>query len=255
MGRMFDTMNDATTYGAMQQASPQSRMAKAFASAPEEMKAATPINYEAGLNLATNIPVAGDVLSGVLALRDAARGEWGSAAANAIGVLPFVPSGVGMIKTRVGRIPETAADTGSLADMLVRAGERAGYSVKRSDSAISPSRYVTFTKAGDETGETARQVRISNHADKYPELADGVRTSVDPSTEVSFEQAVNWLGREGFPTTLSARYRNVPTWEQYYAAERAAAELPEVRLQKMIDAWRNRPKAERGPMPTLDSLK
>ena len=90
MGGMADIFRK--TYGDMPKA--QTRMAKQFAAAPEAMKAETPMNISAGLDLATNIPVAGDVLSGVLALRDAAKGEWGSAGMNALGVLPFVSAGM-----------------------------------------------------------------------------------------------------------------------------------------------------------------
>ena len=169
--------------------------------------------------------------------------------------LNFNPAAVGMIKTPVGRIPESAADTRNLADMLQKAGEKAGYYVQRSDSAISPSRYVSFTKIGDDVGETTRQVRISNHMDKYPELANGVRTSVDPSTEVSFEQAVNWLSREGFPTSLSARYKDVPTWEQHYANDRAARSSETGKLDGLLAAWRNFPKAKRGDAPTIDDVR
>jgi hypothetical protein len=166
----------------------------------------------------------------------------------------FNPAAVGMIRTQVGRIPETASETRMLADLLQRAGEKAGYVVRRNDSAISPSRYVSFTKAGDEIGDTTRQVRISNHIDKYPELADGIRTSIDPTTAVSFEQAVNWLGREGFPTNLSARYKDVPSWEQYYANQSAARASEQSRLDGLLGAWRNLPKATRGDMPTLDDV-
>lgn len=169
---------------------------------------------------------------------------------NMAGVAP-----VGMIKTPVGRIPETGTETRGLAEMLKRAGARAGYAVSHEGSGVSPSQYVTFRKSWDEADDITRQVRLSNHADKYPELASGVRTSVDPSTEVSFEQAVNWLAREGFPTSLSKKYSNVPTWEQYYSAKRAMDNTPAIRLQKLQDAWRNQPKATRGPYPTLDAVK
>lgn len=129
----------------------------------------------------------------------------------------------GMTITPVGRIADTAADSAKLADMLQRAGNAKGYHVERSDSAVSPSRYVTFFKEHPETFEriNERQVRISNHADKYPELSNGIRTSSDPSTGISFEQAVNWLAREGYPTRLSSKYKDVPTWKQYYANQMA----------------------------------
>lgn len=179
----------------------------------------------------------------------------GNFALSGLGMLPFVPAMGGMIKTPVGRIPETGEETRKLSEMLKRAGERAGYSVSHERSAVSPSQYVTFRKASDETGDMTRQVRLSNHADKYPELATGTRISVDPVTEVSFEQAVNWLGREGYPTNLSAKYKEIPTWEQFYEARRIADQSQEIRLQKLQAAWLNQPKAVRGPRPTLDDIK
>jgi len=157
------------------------------------------------------------------------------------------PAGsLGMNVTSKGRIPETGVDTRKLADMLERAGVKGGYEIAREGSAVSPSQYITFRNPADELA--TRQVRISNHADKYPELASGVRTSVDPATEVSFEQAVNWLAKEGYPTTLSKKYKNIPSWEQHYSQQQAARDAN--KLQGLIDAWRNEPKATRGPIPT-----
>lgn len=51
---------------------------------------ATELNARGLLDAATNVPIAGDALSGVLAAYDAAKGDYGSAAMNALGVLPFV---------------------------------------------------------------------------------------------------------------------------------------------------------------------
>lgn len=51
---------------------------------------ATELNARGLLDAATNVPIAGDALSGVLAAYDAAKGDYGSAAVNALGVLPFV---------------------------------------------------------------------------------------------------------------------------------------------------------------------
>lgn len=170
------------------------------------------------------------------------------------GLLGAIPMAA-MLKTPVGRIAENAADSSSLADMLQRAGENAGYVVTRSNSAISPSKYVSFTKAGDDLRETTRQVRISNHADKYPELSDGIRTSSDPETGVSFEQSVNWLAREGFPTRLSTRYKDIPSWEQYYENKRIADEQPDKKLAGLLSWWRNQPKSSRGNPPTIEDAK
>ena len=48
------------------------------------------MNMRGLLDAATNIPVVGDALSGGMAVYDAAKGDYGSAAVNALGVLPFV---------------------------------------------------------------------------------------------------------------------------------------------------------------------
>lgn len=48
------------------------------------------MNVRGLLDAATNIPVVGDALSGGMAVYDAAKGDYGSAAMNAMGVLPFV---------------------------------------------------------------------------------------------------------------------------------------------------------------------
>lgn len=160
----------------------------------------------------------------------------------------------GMIKTPFGRIPENHKDAKQLADMLDRAGTSAGYTVTQSGSAISPSKYVTFSnKLDDELAKTL-QVRLSNHADKYPELATGTRTSVDPSTEQTFEQAVNWLGQNGFPTALSTKYRNIPSIEQGVIDAQAIRESFPNRLRQLEGAWRNKPKATRGDAPTMDDV-
>lgn len=212
------------------------------------------------------LPGVGDAISGYDAYDSARQGNYGEAALNAAGVIPGVPSlapylkgagaiGVGMIKGPMGRIPETGAEARKLSEILKRSGEKAGYVVSHNASAISPSQYVTFTRTGNDSEDITRQVRLSNHADKYPELADGVRTSVDPSTEISFEQAVNWLKHEGFPTALSSKYKNIPSWDEYYKAKRLADALPENRLQKLQTAWLNQPKATRGPKPTIDDVK
>jgi hypothetical protein len=49
-----------------------------------------PLNLRGAFEAAQNIPVAGDVLSGVMAAYDAAKGDYPSAAMNAVGILPFV---------------------------------------------------------------------------------------------------------------------------------------------------------------------
>lgn len=56
----------------------------------DRIQAGQPLNLRAAFEAAQNIPVAGDAISGGMALYDAAKGDYGSAAMNALGVLPFV---------------------------------------------------------------------------------------------------------------------------------------------------------------------
>ena len=117
----------------------------------------------------------------------------------------------------VGRIPKNYTESKKLAEMLERAGNKAGYEITREGSKISPSQYVTFQKLDDDFNIIdSRQVRLSNHEDKYPNLspigADTLNTrfSVDPSSSShgTYEQSVLWLEKMGFPTSLSSKYKN-----------------------------------------------
>jgi len=54
------------------------------------IQAGQPLNLRGAFEAATNIPGVGDALSGGMAMYDAAKGDYGSAAMNALGVLPFV---------------------------------------------------------------------------------------------------------------------------------------------------------------------
>jgi len=56
----------------------------------DRIQAGQPLNLRGAFEAATNIPVVGDALSGGMAMYDAAKGDYGSAAMNALGVLPFV---------------------------------------------------------------------------------------------------------------------------------------------------------------------
>ena len=59
----------------------------------DRIQAGQPLNLRAAFEAAQNIPVAGDAISGVMAAYDAAKGDYPSAAMNALGVLPFVTAG------------------------------------------------------------------------------------------------------------------------------------------------------------------
>ena len=74
------------------------------------------LNLRGLLDAATTVPVVGDVLSGGLAVYDAAKGDYGSAALNAISVLPFLSAG--MIK-KAGKVAD-AVNTPKLTEFEQR---------------------------------------------------------------------------------------------------------------------------------------
>lgn len=53
-----------------------------------------PLNMRGAFEAATNIPGVGDALSGLMAAYDGVNGEYSSAIANALGVLPFISASV-----------------------------------------------------------------------------------------------------------------------------------------------------------------
>jgi hypothetical protein len=60
---------------------------------------------EYAMNVNSLMPVSGDIQSGAMAAQDLQKGNYGSAALNALGVLPFIPSLGGVIKnTKIGDI-------------------------------------------------------------------------------------------------------------------------------------------------------
>jgi hypothetical protein len=60
---------------------------------------------EYAMNVNSLMPVSGDIQSGVMAAQDLKKGNYGSAALNSIGLLPFIPSLGGVIKnTKIGDI-------------------------------------------------------------------------------------------------------------------------------------------------------
>lgn len=179
------------------------------------------------------LPVTGDIQSGILAAQDLNQGDYGSAALNALGLLPFVPAMGGMIKNQYGRIPETGKETQALAEMLERAGIKKGYDVNLESSKISPSKYISFSKEGLDPV----QIRLSNHPDYNKSLAGGYkRVSVDPSTNMTFEQSVNWLKSKGYPTSLSSRYAYIPSMEEAAETQRILTQqrLNEIAKQQAI---------------------
>jgi hypothetical protein len=60
----------------------------------DRIQQGVPMNYRGLLEAAQNIPIAGDALSGGMAMYDAVKGDYGSAALNALGVLPFMSAGM-----------------------------------------------------------------------------------------------------------------------------------------------------------------
>lgn len=192
------------------------------------------------------VPGVGDAASAVEAADLLNRGEKFGAGLAALGALPLVPA-IGMIKTPAGRYPENYADTKNLAEMLVRAGNKKGYHVAHEGSSVSPSQYVTFARlddAGNTIADSERQVRISNHYDRNPGRSPTYGKRFDVAEEGgmgdTFEHAVQWLEKEGYKTALSTRYKNVPSWEELWAMERAIQALPKKQVVEFVgpQPWR-----------------
>jgi hypothetical protein len=102
---------------------------------------------------------------------------------------------IGMIRTPLGRIPESTKEIDAFADQLRRLGENAGNIVDVGSSNLSNSRYVTFRNHQG----ADYQVRLSNHGDRYPNQLSGAgdRFSVDPESRNTFEMAKDWLKSKG----------------------------------------------------------
>lgn len=112
-----------------------------------------PLNLRGAFEAAQNIPVAGDVLSGVMAAYDAAKGDYPSAAMNALGVLPFVTAG-------------TIKGTGKIADALnAKHSALDGY-VSEGEKNINLSKIVVPKELRNEGAGTAFMNDLLAEADK-----------------------------------------------------------------------------------------
>lgn len=95
-------------YGSLQKAKPKRS---------DNIQPRQELNYDGLLDAATNIPIAGDVLSGALAVRDYLKGDKMGAAMNALGVLPFVSAG--MVKG-TGKVADALKDGKKLTEFEQR---------------------------------------------------------------------------------------------------------------------------------------
>jgi hypothetical protein len=107
-----------------------------------------------------------------------------------------------MIETKYGKIPENWEDVEFLSKQIEDAALKQGYNVVSDKSQVSPSQYITIGKEG----LPEQQIRISNHLDKYPELAPtsegSKRFSIDPSSGNTYEESIDWLNQQGYPLEL-----------------------------------------------------
>lgn len=173
----------------------------------------TPENVRTAGEVASMMPnPAGDVISGLLAVDDLRKGDYGSAALNGLGLVPFIPAMSGMLKFPLGRIPETRREIDYLADMLKRHGGNALNRIEDGASNVSASRYITFKRGDLDLPDL--QVRISNHGDMYPSqfASMGERFSVDPRSGNTYEEAVNWLKDNGVHLSTKKRIPPPPDW-------------------------------------------
>lgn len=133
---------------------------------------ATELNARGLLDAATNVPIAGDALSGVLAAYDAAKGDYGSAAANALGVLPFVSAG--MVK-----------GTGKIADALnVKHGEKLDAYLSEGNKGINLSKIVVPKESRNSGVGTEFMNDLVSMADK-----EGKTLTLTPSSDFGGSKA------------------------------------------------------------------
>lgn len=121
---------------------------------------ATELNARGLLDAATNVPIAGDALSGVLAAYDAAKGDYGSAAVNALGVLPFVSG------TFIGKGAKTwDAVKAAEAAKRIDAGENAAKVWKETGYGKAPWDKAARSEIDDskaEIGKYAKESMVEN---------------------------------------------------------------------------------------------
>jgi len=154
-----------------------------FATQPETR---TPLNFGlAALGLLPLIPAAG-----------AAAGLWRGSAGPAMG-----GNQLGMINIEGrGRFPQTSKDVDTLAKKLEKMLFDQNIHAGRQDSSISPSTYFYLRRAD---GADDLKVRISDHMNVH-----GADVSIDPSGQgKSFEEAISFLNKEGFPVGNKATKR------------------------------------------------
>lgn len=129
------------------------------------------LNYRGVLDAATNVPVVGDVLSGGLAAYDLSQGDYGSAALNALGVLPFLSAG--MIK-----------GTGKVADVLNAKHSALDGFISESPKQITLSKIVVPKELRNQGQGTAFMNDLVSEADKV-----GKTVALTPSSDFGGSKA------------------------------------------------------------------
>jgi hypothetical protein len=124
------------------------------------------------------IPVSGDIQSGIMAGQDLSQGNYGSAALNAVGLLPFVPSLAGTIKnvTKIDELTGLPLNSDGTVTLFHHTNKNAAEQIaktKRLQSAGEPDVYLTTYKETDTGyGDTAVPIRIKpsllNLDDEFP---------------------------------------------------------------------------------------
>jgi hypothetical protein len=105
-----------------------------------------------------------------------------------------------------GQIPETRSDVDKLSTRLAGLLDDAGVNYTADKSNISPARYFQFndpsTPKADiaEYGYNPLKVRISDHVNKH-----GADLSVDPHTNMTFEEMLSALREKGIPLANRAK--------------------------------------------------
>lgn len=113
--------------------------------------------FQGLLNVNQFVPVTGDIQSGIMAGQDVSKGNYGSAALNSLGLLPFIPALGGITKKTMQESPEIISafdkgmsnflnDTGYAASILPNGNVKIyhGTSQKNADAIMKSGKFKGF---------------------------------------------------------------------------------------------------------------
>lgn len=157
------------------------------------------LNVRGLLDAATMVPVAGDALSGLLAVNDAAKGDYGSAAMNALGLLPFVSAAPLSAMKAIDKAAQMKGVTTKAGRLAKAMPGQAGAIVYHG----SPHKFDKFDMSKIGTGEGAQAYGHGLYMAEAPETAQMYRASVAAEKGKSFGLEDGPI--KGIATLIAAR--------------------------------------------------